>query len=66
MKLCEMCNCNNKREIFGVSADSREIKENFLFDSLKDESFIEEEIKNGACALMVSKTSPQESRPSIW
>ena len=53
MKLCQITNCSDDREICGLSADSREIKKGFLFGSLNGDQYIKSALDNGASAFIV-------------
>lgn len=52
MKLCQMTNCADNREICGLSADSREIRPGFLFGSLNGDQYIQSALDNGATAVL--------------
>lgn len=60
MKLKDICNTDKDIDITGISADSREIKNGFLFGSLNDDSYIEDAVKNGAKVIIVHKDYPKE------
>ncbi len=45
----------NKIEVTGITADSREVKPGYLFGSLNDDKFIEDAINKGAIAILVGE-----------
>ena len=53
MKLCQITNCSDNREISGLSADSREIRPGFLFGSLNGDQYLQSALDNGATAFLV-------------
>lgn len=65
MLLNKFTNCDCAVEISGLSADSREIKPNFLFASLNDDKFIADAIAKGATAIMVNENCKIEIPQNI-
>lgn len=56
MKLNQIISCNDRRDISGLSADSREIKKDFLFGSLNGDQYLQNAIDNGATAVIVPRS----------
>lgn len=55
MKLSDILDIQNDTEITGITADSREISQGFVFGSLNDESYITDAISKGAVAVITNK-----------
>ena len=53
MKLSELLETSTDVEITGITADSREVKEGFLFGSLNDDTFVKDAVTKGARAIIV-------------
>ncbi|MBQ9235869.1 MAG: UDP-N-acetylmuramoyl-L-alanyl-D-glutamate--2,6-diaminopimelate ligase [Alphaproteobacteria bacterium] len=57
MRLCDITDSDEKVEIKGITADSREVKQGFLFGSLNDDAYIDDAIAKGAAAVIVGEES---------
>lgn len=55
MKLSDIFDIENDTEITGITADSREVKQGFVFGSLNDDSYIDDAVRKGAKAVIVRK-----------
>ncbi len=60
MKLSDIADVRNEIEIKGVTADSREVKQGFLFGSITDDAYIDDAIAKGAVAVIVGKDYGKE------
>ncbi len=52
MKLSDIIDGEKEVEIKGITADSREVTQGFVFGSLNDDSYIEDAVKKGAVAII--------------
>ena len=52
MKLSDIIDGAKEIEIKGITADSREVNQGFVFGSLNDDSYIEDAVKKGAVAII--------------
>lgn len=65
MKLCQIVNYADDREINGLSADSREIRPGFLFGSLNGDQYIQSALDNGATAALIPQDCAFDFPPHI-
>lgn len=55
MKLNKMLNIDSDLDIKGVTADSREVKQGFLFGSLNSDEYVSDAVAKGAVAVIVNE-----------
>ena len=55
MKLSKITNTQNEIEIKGVTADSREVKQGYLFGSLNNDEYVKDAVSKGASAVIVAE-----------
>lgn len=65
MQLKDLIDTNSTTNIIGITADSREVKQGFLFASLNDDIYISDAIKKGAAAVIIGHNSLVESESQV-
>ena len=65
MQLKDLIDTNSTINITGVTADSREVKQGFLFASLNDDIYISDAINKGAAAVIIGRNSRLESESQV-
>ena len=63
MKLNQILKTNDDREIYGLTADSREVKSGYIYGDISEGQYNDSAFENGASVIITGKNYTKESTP---